>query len=96
MSILNKPNRVTFDPNKKTHREAVRRFMRRNAWSDSPILFTYDPAYDSVSEQVQIKTLVWFLEREECRTKPKAVPMVEIGDKELAFAMAGIASEFRN
>lgn len=61
--LLKKPE-IVFDPSKKEHRAAVRSFMVRKAWVDSPIRFAYDPAYGSVSDQVQIKLLQWYMDKE--------------------------------
>jgi len=55
---------VTFDPSNKEHRAAVRAFMKRRAWADSPLRFTHDPTYGSVAEQVQTKLLLWYMEQE--------------------------------
>ena len=62
--FLQLPKTVKFDPADKAHRASVRAFMKRRAWVDSPIRFTYDPVYGSVVEQVQTKLLAWYLERE--------------------------------
>jgi hypothetical protein len=39
--------------------------MKRRAWADSPIRFTNDPAFGSISDQVQFKLLTWYMEKEE-------------------------------
>lgn len=73
--FLQLPKTVKFDPADKAHRASVRAFMKRRAWVDSPIRFTYDPVYGSVVEQVQTKLLAWYLERE---IMPKVVKKVAV------------------
>jgi hypothetical protein len=118
---INKPATVVFDPSDKTHRAAVRAFMKRRAWVDSPIRFTHDPGYGSISEQVQTKLLNWFVAQEEAKEVKRVMKTIEksgfaaltleqslltaqergmlpppgYGDKELAFAMMGVASEYK-
>lgn len=62
--ILSANKTVGFDPAIKEHREAVRMFMQRNAWVDSPLRFSFDPAYNSIVEQVQAKLLVWYMQND--------------------------------
>ncbi len=62
--ILNKTNTVDFDPNNQAHRKAVASFMVRSAWIDSPFRFSYDPAFGSVADQVKVKLLHWYIERD--------------------------------
>ena len=62
--ILQHSKTVKFDPANKKHREAVRAFLRRNAWIDSPIRFSHDPAYGSIADQVRAKLLAWYVQRE--------------------------------
>lgn len=62
--LLTLPATVEFDPSKKAHRDAVRAFMKRQAWVDSPIRFAYDPAYGSIAAQVQSKLLKWYMDKE--------------------------------
>ena len=62
--LLQTPKAVKFDPSLKEHRDAVRAFVVRRAWVDSPFRFSHDPAYSSVVEQVQVKLLNWFLAQE--------------------------------
>ena len=77
--LLRPPKTVKFDPANKSHRASVREFMKRRAWGDSPIRFTYDPVYGSVVEQVQTKLLAWYLEKEVThRTVKPAVAVVAI------------------
>jgi hypothetical protein len=52
---------VQFDPTDKFHRSAVRLYMKRNAWADSPVRFTYDPHYGSIDAQVKSKLLEWYI-----------------------------------
>lgn len=66
--LLQKTNTVKFDPSLKEHRDAVRAFVVRQAWVDSPFRFSHDPAYSSVVEQVQVKLLNWFLAQETMST----------------------------
>lgn len=73
--LLQLPKTVKFDPADKAHRASVRAFMKRRAWVDSPIRFTYDPVYGSVVEQVQTKLLAWYLERE---ITPRVVKKVAV------------------
>lgn len=74
--LLQHPKTIKFDPNNKSHRAAVRAFMKRRAWVDSPIRFTHDPAYGSVVEQVQTMLLEWYLNREATPRKVKKVAVV--------------------
>lgn len=67
--LLQLPPTVEFDPSNKKHRDAVRAFMRRNAWVDSPIRFAYDPAFGSTAAQVQTKLLAWYMAKEEPKVK---------------------------
>jgi hypothetical protein len=72
MSYLKKPATVVFDPSKKEHRDAVRDFMKRKAWADSKLKFTWDPAYGNIAIQVQLKLLQWYLEQEGSKEKKAA------------------------
>lgn len=65
--ILQNRNTVNFDPSIKEHRSAVACFLKRNAWADSPIRFSYDPEYGSVAEQVKSKLLDWHVKQETSR-----------------------------
>lgn len=56
---------VKFDPSSKEHRDAVRKYMKRRAWVDSPLWFTDDDAFASVPDQVYSKLLAWYLEQEQ-------------------------------
>lgn len=67
--MLTRQELVEFDPANKAHRDAVRAFMKRRAWSDSSLRFAYDPAYGSVADQVQTKLLHWYIEQEESKMK---------------------------
>ena len=95
---------IEFDPSNKAHRAAARAFLRRKAWVDSPLRFAHDTGYGSVAEQIQAKLLDWYVAQEEAKEAKKAGVVVQPGDaigprktwtasKELAFQMAGIASE---
>jgi hypothetical protein len=55
---------VDFDPTKKEHRAAANAFLRRGAWMDSPLRFSHDSAFSSVSDQVRAKLLNWYVNRE--------------------------------
>jgi hypothetical protein len=67
--ILQRVPTVAFDPSNKTHRAAVRAFLKRRAWLDSPLRFSHDPAFGSVADQVTTKLLEWYADREENGTK---------------------------
>lgn len=71
--LLKRQELIDFDPSKKEHRAAVRAFMRRRAWADSPIRFSHDPQYGSVAEQVQAKLLDWYIAQEAKNSKGKKV-----------------------
>jgi hypothetical protein len=71
--ILHKMNTVAFDPANKQHRKAVALFMKRNAWADSPIRFSYDPEFGSVADQVKSKMLTWYISRETVKPAAKVV-----------------------
>ena len=62
--LLRHPVRVDFDPSVKEHRFAVRSFMKRNAWADSPLKFNYDPSFGSIAEQVHVKLLQWYMDND--------------------------------
>lgn len=61
---LKKPETIKFDPSIKEHRQAVSAFMKRRAWSDSALRFTHDPMYGSVSEQVQLRLVEYYIGKE--------------------------------
>ena len=63
--LLRHRETTPFDPNKKEHRAAVHAFMRRRAWSDSPLVFAYDPKFGSIAEQVQTKLLLWYIAQDQ-------------------------------
>ena len=67
--ILQHPATIDFDPSNKEHRQAVKAFLKRKAWSDTKLRFTHDPVYGSVASQVQGKLLDWYLEQEDNRSK---------------------------
>jgi hypothetical protein len=67
--LLNRQETTVFDPSNKEHRAAVRAFMKRLAWADSPIRFGHDPRYGSVAEQVRDKLLIWYMEQDEKRIR---------------------------
>lgn len=62
--LLQRQTLIDFDPSNKEHRAAVSAFLKRKAWSDSPIRFAHDPAYGSVADQVQAKLLQWYVDNE--------------------------------
>jgi len=78
--FLKRQEIVSFNPELKTHRAAVRSFMKRRAWVDSPLRFMHDPSYGSVAEQVQSKLLDWYIAQEEAKLnkikKTKITPNV--------------------
>jgi hypothetical protein len=63
--LLKRIATVDFDPAIKAHRVAIRAFLKRRAWGDSPLRFTHDPAFGSVADQVCAKLLEWYVHREE-------------------------------
>ena len=63
--ILCHQQTIVFDPSNKLHRSAVRAFLKRRAWSDSPIRFSHDPKFGSISNQVESKLLQWYVDQEE-------------------------------
>ena len=67
--LLKRQETVEFDPSNKEHRAAVSAFLKRKAWIDSPIRFTYDPTYGSVADQVQYMLLQWYINQEESKKK---------------------------
>ena len=70
--LLKRMETIDFDPSNKEHRAAVRAFMRRKAWVDSPLRFTHDPNYGSIAEQVQAKLLDWYIAQEEAKASKKS------------------------
>jgi hypothetical protein len=78
--LLKRQETIEFDSSKKEHRAAARAFMKRKAWTDSPLRFAYDPKFGSVSDQVQTKMLQWYMDQEEAKaTKaaPKKAPTTD-------------------
>ena len=72
--LLKRQELVEFNPANKEHRAAVRAFLKRKAWMDSPIRFAQDPTYGSVADQVQAKLLQWYVDQEDAKTnKPKKI-----------------------
>lgn len=55
---------VDFDANIKSHRMAVASFLKRNAWSDTDLRFTYDSNYLSLVDQVKAQLLEWYLNQD--------------------------------
>lgn len=93
--FLQRTQTVSFDPANKEHRAAARLYLKRKSWADSPLRFSHDATYGSVSSQVESKLLNWYADQEEAKlNKSKKVKEAAVGSKELAFAMMGIASEY--
>jgi hypothetical protein len=70
--LLKRQELIEFDPANKEHRAAVRAFLKRKAWADSPIRFAHDPVYGSVADQVQAKLLQWYVNQEDAKlNRPK-------------------------
>lgn len=88
MTILRQVGTIEFDPSKREHRDAVRAFMKRNAWVDSPLRFAYDPQFGSVAEQVKSKLLDWYIAKE---VKPKKADST--GFRIHDFGARGVADE---
>lgn len=62
--ILTHPTRVDFNPALVEHRKAFNQFLKRRAWADSPLLFTHDPGYGNVVEQISEKLVTWYMEKD--------------------------------
>lgn len=77
-------NTVAFDPANKHHRKAVALFMKRNAWADSPIRFSYDPEFGSVADQVKAKMLTWYLGKESEPKKARVPKVVRAIDQKVS------------
>lgn len=79
--ILQKTETVDFDPANKVHRAAVKAFLKRKAWGDSPIRFSYDPDYGngSIADQVQSKLLEWYLSKEKHQLPARTEKVVNLG-----------------
>lgn len=87
---LQRTKTVKFDPANKEHRDAVRAFMKRRAWSDTNFRFSHEPEYGSIVDQVMEKLTNWFLEQEESKaTKRQKVTE----SKALAQSLLTIAPE---
>ena len=67
--LLKRREIIDFDPSNRAHRDAVRLFMQRSAWADSPLRFSHDPQFGSVAEQVKTKLLNWYVEKENRKSK---------------------------
>ena len=76
--ILKHPNRIDFDPSNQNHRNAVRDYMRRNAWSDTKLRFNDNPHFGSVAHMVQEKLLVWYMSQEENRANRSKKVLVNV------------------
>jgi hypothetical protein len=79
--MLRTPDTVKFDASNKTHRAAVRSFLKRRAWGDSPIRFSHDPEYGSVADQVQAKMLQWYMAQDEAKDSKAAAKLVKVVNK---------------
>ena len=79
--LLKKTELVDFDPSKKEHRAAVKAFLKRTAWGDSPVRFKHDPEYSaaSVADQVQSKLLQYYLSKEKYEFPKADTPRVFVG-----------------
>ena len=62
--ILRHSETIAFDVSKKEHREAAAAFLKRKAWSDSPLRFKHVPPYGSVADQVRTQLLEWYVAQE--------------------------------
>jgi hypothetical protein len=62
--VLQHKHTVDFDPDNKEHRQAYHAFSKRNAWGDSPLRFSRDPAYTNLITQVSDKLLKWYMTQE--------------------------------
>lgn len=71
--LLNKIATVEFDPSNKEHRAAVHSFMKRQAWVDSPIRFSYDPKYGSIAAQVRAKLFDWYVSQDMAKISKQKV-----------------------
>lgn len=67
--ILQHPHRVEFDPSQEDHRNAVRDYMQRFAWSDTKFRFNDNPNFGSIHHMIQEKMLIWYMAQEENRSK---------------------------
>jgi len=65
--LLKRRETIVFNPSDREHRAAVRAFLKRMAWADSPLRFSYNSAFGSVAEQVQTRLLQWYLDQEEAK-----------------------------
>lgn len=79
--FLKKSDTVMFDPSNKSHRQAVRDFMKRRAWVDTSIRFSYDPEYGSVVDQVQSKLLTWYMAKDNTAPRIRVPTPVASGMK---------------
>lgn len=64
---LQKTNGVAFDPSIIEHRNAVKSYLKRNAWRDADICFAHDPKFNSLVEQVRTKMLNWYISQEDVK-----------------------------
>ena len=65
--LLKRRETIVFNPSDREHRAAVRAFLKRMAWADSPLRFSYNSAFGSVAEKVQTRLLQWYLDQEEAK-----------------------------
>ena len=59
--ILKHKERVDFNPDNRSHRDAVITFLKTRSWAKSSFRFSHDPTYGSIAHQVQAKLLDWFI-----------------------------------
>jgi len=75
--ILRPAHRIEFDPSLVEHRDAVRDYMKRFAWSDTKFRFNDNPNFGSIHHMVQEKMLIWYMAQEQnkaSRSRSKAGP----------------------
>jgi hypothetical protein len=63
--ILCHQETIKFDASNKEHRDAVRCFMKRFAWADSPIRFAPSPVYSNLVHEIREEMLQWYMAQED-------------------------------
>ena len=59
--LLKTREKVKFDPSNRAHRQAVKDFLKRNAWGDTEYRFTLEPEYHNLVEMCQSILLDWYI-----------------------------------
>ena len=59
--LLKVRDKVKFDPSNREHRNAIKAFLKRNAWNDTEFRFSLEPEYHNLIDMCQSMLLDWYL-----------------------------------